>query len=131
MYVCRLVIQTGDFSRQHRLPLPPLCFQQLKRTLTELAVEVVQCEEEADQQIAIDCAEENYYSSTTSSSSSGNEVCFCLAQDRYLILRNFLVSYHTFVPTYFLIIFYYNLYVCTYVCMFVCMYVCMYVCTNT
>jgi hypothetical protein len=49
---------------------------QLNDTLKELKVEIVKCEAEADQDIAIACSQQN------ADCAPGEELCLCLGQDR-------------------------------------------------
>jgi len=63
----------GDFSLQHQLPLPLSAFQ-LKDTLQNMKVEIIQYETEAD--IAIACSDQN------AGCAPGEELCFCVGHDR-------------------------------------------------
>jgi hypothetical protein len=49
--------QKGRKQGQDDLPIPVLVFDQLKSSLAELCVPVIQCDREADQEIAIACSE--------------------------------------------------------------------------
>ena len=60
------------------LPLPPLYSSQLRQTLNDLKIEIIECDEEADQEIAKAC---NYHNNLEDETNT----CYCYGNDRYYI----------------------------------------------
>eukprot|EP01041_Mallomonas_annulata_P005183 gene5183-10365_t len=73
--------QSGTHCKQDGLPIPPLYFDQLRATLETLNVDIITCEEEADQEIAKACALMN-----DDLTSKGGQYCFCYANDSDFLL---------------------------------------------